>query len=50
MFEAGIVDPAKVIRSALQNAVDRRDATTECTYDKPEPKDALPGWRWRWWW
>jgi len=42
MFEAGIVDPAKVTRSALQNAASIASMvlTTECIIvDKPEPKD-----------
>jgi chaperonin GroEL len=45
MFEAGIVDPAKVTRSALQNAASIAGMvlTTECiVVDKPEPKDAAP--------
>jgi chaperonin GroEL len=43
MFAAGIVDPAKVTRSALQNAasIAAMVLTTECiVVDKPEPKDA----------
>ncbi|GIP16353.1 60 kDa chaperonin [Paenibacillus montaniterrae] len=43
MFEAGIVDPAKVTRSALQNAasVAAMFLTTEAVVaDKPEPKAA----------
>jgi chaperonin GroEL len=43
MFAAGIVDPAKVTRSALQNAASIAGMvlTTECiVVDKPEPKDA----------
>ncbi|HEY9696424.1 MAG TPA: chaperonin GroEL [Trichocoleus sp.] len=43
MFSAGIVDPAKVTRSALQNAASIAGMvlTTECiVVDKPEPKDA----------
>ncbi|MBW4654194.1 MAG: chaperonin GroEL [Kaiparowitsia implicata GSE-PSE-MK54-09C] len=43
MFEAGIVDPAKVTRSATQNAASIAGMvlTTECiVVDKPEPKDA----------
>ncbi|TAD78543.1 MAG: chaperonin GroEL [Oscillatoriales cyanobacterium] len=43
MFEAGIVDPAKVTRSALQNAasIAAMVLTTECiVVDKPEPKEA----------
>ncbi|WAL59212.1 chaperonin GroEL [Thermocoleostomius sinensis] len=42
MFQAGIVDPAKVTRSALQNAASIAGMvlTTECiVVDKPEPKD-----------
>ena len=42
MFSAGIVDPAKVTRSALQNAASIAGMvlTTECiVVDKPEPKD-----------
>ncbi|MEP0912238.1 chaperonin GroEL [Leptolyngbya sp. GB1-A1] len=45
MFEAGIVDPAKVTRSALQNAASIAGMvlTTECiVVDKPEPKEAAP--------
>ncbi|MFZ4665270.1 MAG: chaperonin GroEL, partial [Prochlorotrichaceae cyanobacterium] len=45
MFEAGIVDPAKVTRSALQNAASIAGMvlTTECiVVDKPEPKDKAP--------
>lgn len=45
MFEAGIVDPAKVTRSALQNAASIAGMvlTTECIVaDKPEPKDSAP--------
>lgn len=45
LFEAGIVDPAKVTRSALQNAASIAGMvlTTECiVVDKPEPKDAAP--------
>jgi len=41
MIEAGIVDPAKVTRSALQNAASVASLflTTECVVsDKPEPK------------
>lgn len=43
MFEAGIVDPAKVTRSALQNAASIASMvlTTECiVVDKPEKKEA----------
>jgi len=42
MFEAGVVDPAKVTRSATQNAASIAGMvlTTECiVVDKPEPKD-----------
>ncbi len=42
MLAAGIVDPAKVTRSALQNAasIAAMILTTECiVVDKPEPKD-----------
>jgi chaperonin GroEL len=45
MLEAGIVDPAKVTRSALQNAasIAAMVLTTECiVVDKPEPKDGAP--------
>ncbi|NEU72048.1 chaperonin GroEL [Hassallia byssoidea VB512170] len=45
LFGAGIVDPAKVTRSALQNAASIAGMvlTTECiVVDKPEPKDAAP--------
>ena len=45
MFEAGIVDPAKVTRSAIQNAASIAGMvlTTECiVVDKPEPKDNAP--------
>nr|WP_290221262.1 chaperonin GroEL [Trichocoleus desertorum] len=43
MLQAGIVDPAKVTRSALQNAASIASMvlTTECiVVDKPEPKQA----------
>jgi chaperonin GroEL len=46
MFQAGIVDPAKVTRSALQNAASIASMvlTTECiVVDKPEPKQAPAG-------
>ena len=46
MFEAGIVDPAKVTRSALQNAASIASMviTTECIIaDQPEKKDAAAG-------
>ncbi|MGK7905098.1 MAG: chaperonin GroEL [Hormoscilla sp.] len=42
LFDAGIVDPAKVTRSALQNAASIAGMvlTTECiVVDKPEPKE-----------
>lgn len=45
MFGAGIVDPAKVTRSALQNAasIAAMILTTECIIvDKPESKDGVP--------
>ncbi|MCJ2541610.1 chaperonin GroEL [Thermostichus vulcanus] len=45
MFEAGIVDPAKVTRSALQNAASIAGMvlTTEAiVVDKPEPKTPAP--------
>jgi chaperonin GroEL len=45
MIEAGIVDPAKVARSALQNAasIAAMILTTETLVaDKPEPKSAMP--------
>ncbi|MDF2607283.1 MAG: groEL, partial [Bacillales bacterium] len=44
-FNAGIVDPTKVTRSALQNAasVSAMFLTTEAVIaDKPEPKSAMP--------
>ncbi|MDA0672440.1 MAG: chaperonin GroEL, partial [Cyanobacteria bacterium] len=46
MFAAGIVDPAKVTRSALQNAASIASMvlTTECiVVDKPEPKAPAAG-------
>ena len=45
MFEAGIIDPAKVTRTALQNAnsVASTFLTTEAVVaDKPEPEPAMP--------
>jgi Chaperonin GroEL (HSP60 family) len=45
MFAAGIVDPTKVTRSALQNAASIASMviTTECiVVDKPEPKEKTP--------
>jgi chaperonin GroEL (HSP60 family) len=49
MFEAGIVDPAKVTRSGLQNAASIAGMvlTTECiVVDKPETQGGC--WRWCW--
>jgi chaperonin GroEL len=46
MMKAGIVDPAKVVRSALQNAasISALLLTTECLVtDKPEKKEAPAG-------
>ncbi|MEO1093504.1 MAG: chaperonin GroEL [Cyanobacteria bacterium J06638_28] len=46
MLSAGIVDPAKVTRSALQNAASIAGMvlTTECiVVDKPEPKEGAAG-------
>jgi chaperonin GroEL len=46
MFDAGIVDPAKVTRSAIQNAASIAGMvlTTECiVVDKPEPKENAAG-------
>ncbi len=45
LFEAGVIDPAKVVRSALQNAVSIAGLflTTECIItDVKEEKDAMP--------
>jgi chaperonin GroEL len=45
MIKAGIIDPAKVTRSALQNAasIAALFLTTEAVIaDKPEPKSAAP--------
>jgi len=45
MIEAGIIDPAKVARSALQNAASIAGLvlTTECIIsDKPEKKESMP--------
>jgi chaperonin GroEL len=45
MFEAGIVDPAKVTRAVVQNAASIAGIvlTTECiVVDKPEPKPKAP--------
>ncbi len=48
MFDAGIVDPTKVVRSSLTNAVSVVSTllTTECIIRKPEPpkpSDGVPG-------
>ena len=46
LLQAGIVDPAKVVRSALQNAASAASMflTTECVVsEKPEEKKSLPG-------
>ena len=43
LFEAGVVDPAKVTRAVVQNAASIAGMvlTTECIVsDKPEPKSA----------
>ena len=45
MVKVGIIDPAKVTRSALQNAASIASLllTTECAItDIPEPKSAAP--------
>ncbi len=45
LFKAGIIDPAKVTRAALQNAasIAALVLTTECLIsDKPEKKQAMP--------
>ena len=45
MFKAGIIDPTKVTRVALENApsIAGMLLTTECVVaDKPEPKSAAP--------
>lgn len=45
LIKAGVVDPAKVVRSALQNAasIGSMILTTEVTItEKPEPKDSNP--------
>ena len=50
MVKAGIVDPAKVTRTALQNAasIAALVLTTETLVaDKPEPAPAAPGWHGR---
>ncbi len=46
LMQAGIVDPTKVVRSALQNAASAASMflTTECVVsEKPEEKKAMPG-------
>jgi chaperonin GroEL len=46
LMQAGIVDPTKVVRSALQNASSAASMflTTECVVsEKPEEKKAMPG-------
>lgn len=46
LLQAGIVDPAKVVRSALQNASSAASMflTTECVVsEKPEEKKPMPG-------
>ncbi|RME88822.1 MAG: chaperonin GroEL [Candidatus Hydrogenedentota bacterium] len=46
LFQAGIIDPAKVTRSALQNAASIAGLllTTECLItDKPEKENPMPG-------
>jgi chaperonin GroEL len=46
LIKAGIIDPAKVTRAALQNAasIAAMVLTTECLIaDKPEPATAMPG-------
>jgi len=45
MIEAGIVDPTKVVRSCIENALSAASMllTTECiVVDKPEEKDKTP--------
>ena len=44
MFQAGIIDPAKVTRSALQNAVSVASLllTTECAVTDIPEKNAAP--------
>ena len=45
MFEAGVIDPTKVARVALENAasVAGMFLTTECAIaDLPEPEPAVP--------
>ena len=47
MFKAGIIDPTKVTRSALQNAasIAKNILTTECIVAEPPEKDGagMPG-------
>ena len=46
LFKSGVIDPAKVLRSAIQNAVSIAGLflTTECVVtDIKEPESALPG-------
>ena len=56
MVEAGIIDPAKVVRSAFQNASSIAGLllTTEALIaDIPEEKKESAGrpcWSWSWWW
>ena len=50
LVKAGIIDPAKVTRAALQNAasIAALVLTTEClVVDKPEKKPAMPAGGWR---
>jgi len=45
MIKAGVIDPTKVVRSALQNAASVAGLliTTEAMVaEKPEPKEAMP--------
>jgi chaperonin GroEL len=45
MIKAGVIDPTKVVRSALQNAASVAGLliTTEAMVaEKPEPKDPMP--------
>ena len=45
MIKAGVIDPTKVVRSALQNAASVAGllVTTEAMVaEKPEPKDPMP--------
>ena len=46
MVEAGVIDPTKVVRSALQNAASIAGLllTTECVVvEKPSEEPAMPG-------